>query len=141
MPRWARRGRAMSGFAELDEMTDAVRRLGTLPDDVARRSVTYVDAAVKATAAAGTDPNGKPWAPRKDGGRALVNAAAAISTKALGPVVQVTLTGPEVIHHFGDSRVPRRQIIPDGAAGIPKGVGDALDRAAADAFAAAMGRK
>ena len=129
----------MSDESGLNELLESFAALGTLPEDAAKLAVPYVDKAVKATAAAGTDPDGRPWPEKKGGGRALVNAAAALSTKALGPVVQVTLVGPEVIHNFGDTRVPRRQILPDGGAGIPANVGAALEHAAADAFRAATG--
>ena len=129
----------MTGLAELDAMIAAAKAsYGLAPADVARAAVPFVDAAVKATAAAGTTPDGKPWAPTKGGGRALENAASALSTSSSGSVVTVTLSGPEVFHNAG-GRVPKRQILPDGGAGVPKNVAEALTKAAAQGFTRATG--
>lgn len=117
-----------------------MRKLGTLGADAAKLAAPLVERAVKATAAAGTAPDGMPWKPKKDGSRALPNAAAALTVKALGPVVVVTLKGIEVVHNFAkDGRLPRRQILPDGGAGIPKNVAAALEQGAKQAFDNAMG--
>ena len=70
----------------------------------------------------------------------MPNAAKAIDVKAHGPVVRVTLTGPEVFHHYGKgSSEPRRPIIPDAGAGTPEVVSQALDKAADRAFAEIVG--
>lgn len=127
-------------MGQMDDMIAAARAgYGLRGEDLARACVPYVDEAVKATAEAGTTPDGTPWEPRKDGGRALANAAAALSTRAVGDVVQVTLRAPEAIHNFGTGHVPRRQILPDGGAGIPQNVADALDRACTEGFRRALG--
>lgn len=128
----------MNGDAALDAMIAKIRAVGGLPGAAAHEAAPLVEAAVKKTAAAGTTPDGQPWKPTKDGGRPLVNAAAALSAKAIGTVVQVTLKGVEVIHNFGDKRNPKRQILPDGGAGIPKGIVDALVEGANRAFAKIM---
>jgi hypothetical protein len=125
----------MSG---IDDMISSLRKLGKAPADVAKEAAPLVEKALRATAAAGTDPEGRAWAPRKrGGGRVLVNAAAAISTKAIGPLVVTTLEGVEVFHQHSKSH--QRRIIPDGGAGTPESVAAAIDEAASRVFARAMG--
>lgn len=122
----------MSGLEILDELADAFRKLETFPQDAAKIAAPLVDAALKETARAGTDPLGNPWPPKKDGGAPLKNAADHITTKAVGTVVQATLQGVEVFHHYG-AGVPRRQILPDPGT-IPPRVEKALRKAADQAF-------
>jgi hypothetical protein len=125
--------------SQLAEFIGRVRKLGGLATDAAKLAAPLVEKAVKATADAGTTPDGAAWAPRKrDGGRALVNAAKALSAKAVGASVVVTLKGVEVIHNFARGRIPARQILPDGGAGIPKNVAAAVDEASALAFTRIM---
>jgi hypothetical protein len=120
----------------LDDMIAAFRRLEVLPEEAAKLAAPLVEETLRATAAAGTDPLGTPWQPKKDGGRPLVNAASHIATKAVGAVVRTTLTGVDVFHHFG-AGVPRRQILPDPGT-IPPAVEAALRKAADAAFARAV---
>jgi hypothetical protein len=119
----------------LDAMIAKIKRLGTLPDVVAKRAAPRVLAAIRKTANAGTTPDGKPWPPKKDGGRALEHAADHLSASADGSVITVTLTGKaEVVHNYGDHRNPKRQILPDAGAGLPKIVEDATRLAAAEVY-------
>lgn len=125
--------------AALDDMIARVRGLEELPAQAAKLGAPLVEAAIKATAVAGTTPDGAPWPAKKDGGRPLVNAAAAIASKAVGSTIVTTLTGPEVIHNFGTERLPKRQILPDGGAGIPPKVAASVEHATTKAFDAIMG--
>lgn len=129
----------MDGDAALSAFIDRVRRLGKLPAEAAKLAAPLVLEEAKKTAAAGTTPDGQPWAPKKDGGRALVHAADALSVETLGSVVVLTLTGPEAIHNRGTNKYPKRQILPAGGAGIPANVVRALRRAAGEAFARVTG--
>lgn len=119
-------------------MIAALDRLARAPEEAARLAAPLVEAELRATAAAGTDPDGHPWPQRKAGGRAMAGAASHITCVARGPVVRATLNGPDVFHHFGARGEPRRQVLTDPGA-IPAGVAKALDRAAAQAFARAVG--
>ncbi len=103
----------MDGDARLNEMLEALRDLHELQERVAKLSAPRIEQAVRAQAAAGLDPEGRPWAPTKDGRRPLAHAANAIHVDALGGVVVIVLTGKEVFHHFGAARVAARRIIPD----------------------------
>lgn len=129
----------MSGDEALVAFITRLRKLGTLGADAAKLAAPLVEKAARATAEAGTAPDGTPWTPKKDGGRPLVNAAKALSAKAIGTTVVLTLTGVEVLHNFGSKRNPKRQILPDGGAGIPPNIAKALHEGASHAFARAMG--
>jgi hypothetical protein len=132
----------VSGFDDLDDLILAARQqYGLRPEDLATRAAPAVERQIRATANAGTDPNGKPWEPKKGGGRALEHAAAHISTKASGALIRTTLTGPDVFHHFGTARVPKRQVLPDAGAGIPDPIAAVLLKAAGDSFDKAFGGK
>lgn len=129
----------MAADDALAAFIERVRKLGTLGEDAAKLAAPLVEKAMKRTAAAGTTPDGEAWAPRKDGGRALVNAADALSAEAVGSVVVGKLDGVEVVHNRGTKRMPRRQILPSLGAGIPRNIADALTEASAEAFKRAMG--
>lgn len=113
-------------FATLDRMIAACKRLAgpTMAEEVAREAAPLVQDAVRATASAGTTPLGQPWKPKKGGGRPLAHAASHVTAAPAGRVILVTLQGPDVFHHLGSKRLPRRQIIPDGVS-TPKAVHDA----------------
>lgn len=115
-----------SGIAELDTMIAKLRELAGpgIGARVAAAAAPLVDAVVKKTVEAGTDPLGKAWKPTKKGGAPLQHAASHIRTAAQGPIVAVTLTGVEVFHHLGLGGMPRRQILPDGVS-VGQGVKDA----------------
>lgn len=123
----------IDGMSGLDAMIARMRKLAVpdVGDRVAARAAPLVDAAIKATVRAGTDPLGNPWPPKKDGGRPLEHAADHIVTSAQGPVVVSVLSGVDVYHHFGSGHVPRRQILPDGAS-VPPKVTAAIEKAAAE---------
>lgn len=120
-------------------MIAAVRALDAVPERAAKIAADKLDAAVKATASSGASPDGKAWAPTKKGGRAMAKAASHIETRALGPVVRMTLSGPDVFHHFGkgDSEA-RRQVIPDAGGPMPRVVSDVLEQATSEAIAEIM---
>jgi len=116
---------ATGDFSALDRMIASLRSLSTLPKDAAAAGAPLVEAELRATAAAGQAPDGTPWAPRKkDGGRAMANAANAITVRAVGTTILITLRGPEVYHHFGAAGKPPRRVIPMGS--MPKRIGDAV---------------
>jgi hypothetical protein len=128
------------GSAILDQWIERLRKLGAsdVGSRVALEAAPLVDEAVKATARAGTTPMGEPWKPTQAGTPPLARAADHITTKAQGPVVAVTLSGVDVIHHKGLGRQPRRQIIPDGVS-VPPSVWSACHKAAANVFRAIVG--
>ena len=120
----------MSGF---DEMIATLDRLARAPVEGAKLAAPAVESALRATAAAGTDTDGHPWPLTKDGKKALAHSPEHIRVTSAGTLVRATLSGPDVFHHFGGGRNPRRQVLPDPGA-IPPGVAKALDRASALLF-------
>jgi len=125
-------------MADVDEMLAALMRLGAMPEAAAARAAPLVLAAARESAAAGTTPLVQAWAPTKKGGRALRNAAAHLTGEASGATIRITLTGVEVIHNYGTSRIPARQIIP-ATGDIPEAYADAIRKAAEKAFEEALG--
>ena len=115
----------MSGEAELDRIIAEVRGLGLVAEQAAPIVAAELEASLRASAAAGTTPDGTPWAPTKSGGRALKNAPAAIQVVVLDPkTVQAQVSGHHVFHHYGTKRNEKRQIIPES--GMPEKLGQAV---------------
>lgn len=112
--------------ADLDAFAKRLRGLKDLTSAAAREAAPLVEAAIKSTAAAGTDIDGRPWPPKKDGTRALPNVAAAISAAAVGTLVVARLVGPYVWHQYAKPDDRRRQILPDSGAGVPLRIAAAL---------------
>lgn len=102
------------GFAKLDSM---IARLSTLGPQTVRAAAPKVAKVLERELVAqigrGQGPDGKAWAPTKDGRTALRNAASALSVNAVGNAVVARLEGPEALHHKGAVRGGvRRQILP-----------------------------
>lgn len=125
----------------LDEMVTVLERFGPgIRLQIAARAARKLEAALKRTASAGLTPDGQPWAPKKDGaGRPYVNAAAAITAKAIDDLLLVTLAAPESFGHrgVGKTQVPR-PMIPDSGSGIQPIVAAAITEAAEEVFAEAQ---
>lgn len=120
----------------LEDMVASTRALEGLPELAAKKAAKKLEQALKATAAAGTTPDGKAWAPTKVGGRAMANASSHVRVMALGPVVRVVLEGTDVFHHYGRGKTEvRRQVIPDAGAGVPELVARIVQEASDEAFA------
>ena len=124
-----------------DAFIAAIRLMqGTeLEEAIAKEAEVTLQDAIMATLVAGETPEGKPWAPkRRGGGRAYVNAAATLKTKADGTYVRVTISGPDVYGHFGRTgKQVARPMLPDAGAGIPPVVAKALELATERAMAKA----
>jgi hypothetical protein len=135
----------MQGDADLARLSELAAKLRTAQDRVAaetaKEAAPEIEKIARATAAAGTTPDGTPWAPTKKGKRALVNAAAAISAVAgglVGDVIVLVLRGPEVFHHLGKGS-PVRQILPSRKTGIPAPMKEAIRGAAGRAIRRVLG--
>jgi hypothetical protein len=110
-------------FASLDKMIESLRSMDTLVQEGAPIAARNIEAALKSTVSAGQAPDGTPWPDKVTGGKALKNAAAAITVRVVGASIVIVLKGVEVFHHFG-AGVPRRQIIPQGK--MPEKLGNAV---------------
>jgi hypothetical protein len=123
----------MSADEDLAAYAKRLRGLKGLAPAAAKEAAPLVEAAIKKTAAAGTDIDGKPWPAKRDGTRALPNAASAISAVASGAAVIVSLIGNYVFHNTAKGP-DRRRILPDSGAGIPPAIAAALQTATKQAF-------
>ncbi|MBX3218915.1 MAG: hypothetical protein KF795_00265 [Labilithrix sp.] len=125
--------------ADLDAFAAKIRRLRNLAIDAAKEAAPDVEKLVRETAAAGTDVEGRPWPPKRDGSRALANAAGAVTAVARGVAVILKLSGAYVFHHRSKGK-ERRPILPEGGASMPPRLAAVLRAAAARAFRTAIGR-
>jgi len=116
-----------------------IRGLRRLAAEAAKEAAPLVQEAVRATAAAGTTPDGTPWAPKKRGGRALANAAEHVAATAVGTVVRIVLRGADVYHQLGVGRFPKRQVIPDRSDALPPALARSVAEGARRAFARLTG--
>ncbi len=123
----------MSADGDLAAYVAKLRGLKVLAPQAAKEAAPLVEAAIKKTAAAGTDIDGKPWPAKRDGTRALPDAAGAISAVATGAAVIVSLIGNYVFHNAAKG-ADRRRILPDSGAGIPPAIAAALQKATKQAF-------
>lgn len=99
----------------------------------AREAAPLVEAAIKETAAAGTTPQGDKWHDRKDGQRAMPNAADSITATPRGKKIVVKTTrGYAINNNLKEGR--RRQVIPSRKDPVPPAIVDALEEGARRAF-------
>lgn len=129
----------MDADATLSAFIARLRSLPRLAEEVAREAAPLVERAARSNAERGLDPEGKPWAPTKDGKRPLQHAAEALTAKATGAIVELVLVGHHVVHHYGTKRMPARRIVPDAGAGVPKHLADAMREGARRVFGRLMG--
>lgn len=104
----------------------------------AQESRPLVEAASKATAAAGTDPYGQRWKSKKDGTPALIGAELSVRSTVLGTVVQIRTRGGYAIQNY--IKVRKRQVIPDKDLPLPDSIVEALNEGAQRAFKKLMGQ-
>lgn len=117
-----------NGQRELRAMIDRVRQLPDLGKRAAPDVAEAITGVLDAQVAAAETPQGKPWAPKKEGaGKPLANAAGKIRAVAVGARVFVRLRGVEARHSTGRVRGGvRRQILPDQADGVPPKMVEAI---------------
>jgi len=111
----------------LDQLTALAARLRDVPqlgNEIAKEAAPSLLSLNKASAAAGTTPMGEQWAPTKQGKRALVHAADAITASVVGDVIFLVLSGINVFHNR------RRRIVPSKGTALPPGYRDAIFAAA-----------
>lgn len=122
----------MSAMSDLLDFAASVGRLEQLAEHGAAEAAPLVEAEAKQTAAAGTDPYGTPWPLKKDGTRALKNAADHVSVHAAGAFVVTELEGVDNWHQDGAQGKDVRRVIPDVE--IPDVYAKALDAGCVKAF-------
>lgn len=91
-----------SAKMQIDNMLHKLDELKQLGVRAAPSIVRVMDAYLRRTIAAGTDPYGNPWAPRKsDGGRTLVHADKTLKVTWHGRHIIVEIHGIDARHHKG----------------------------------------
>lgn len=128
----------MSGADELYRMAERARALRGLGKRAAESARAPLEEAARATAAAGTTPEGVAWKPTKAGTPPLARAAAAVTVRVVGAVLQVLVRGHHFFHQQGIGRSPQRQIIPSAGDSIPASYAAALKGAAVEEFRKAV---
>ncbi len=113
----------MSNSAAFETLQQAIDGLNSLADGASKELPTEVakalDTEVRKTIAAGTDPDGKPWQPTRDGQQPLKGAASTLRTTAMGKRVVQSISGHHALHHLGRAAGGiQRAIIPMRA--VPK---------------------
>lgn len=123
-------------LSALDALISKLRRSREFIVSAAPAAAEAMQAALRATAAAGESPDGAAWAPRKkDGGRALANAANKIVVRAVGSVLLARIGWPESLHNDGTKTIPQRQILPSGE--MPPAVATAVKDSLIESWKAA----
>jgi hypothetical protein len=124
-------------ITKLQEQIARVRAIPKLAKKAAPEVATEVGRMLEESARRGNDPDGEPWLRKITGGQPLTGAYRAISTRAVGSVVIISLTGKEVYHHTGATRGHvRRRIIP--TRGIPGPVAESVKTVLSRRFGALM---
>lgn len=134
----------MGAEDQLQELAANLRKLDAVGTRIATEALPGVLKASRATAAAGTDPDGNAWAPTKDGRAALPNAANAITAVVSGStraVLTLILKGVYVYHQRSKSKgkkgLPRRVIL--DITGVPQALADEIGAAAKRVIRRTMG--
>lgn len=157
----------MSGMASLETFIAGVERVGRMNEDVAKAAEKPVADIARKSAAAGESPTGTKWAPKKDGGDALVQAGEAIQSGIAGTAIVLTIGPPYVFHNHGAGgssqtkdairarkataarqastgtkshfHSPKRQILPAAGEPVPEPMKEAIREVARDVFGKAVG--
>ncbi len=118
-----------AAFATLQEAIDGLTRLAEgASSELPREAAKALDAEVRKTIAAGTDPDGNAWPLTKEGAVPLRNAGSELRTTALGKRIVQSITGHHALHHLGRATGSiRRVIIP--VRRLPKAAVIAFQRA------------
>lgn len=122
----------MADLRAFDEWIDRVRSLPELAREAAPEVSADMEAEFKRQIGAATDPNGKAWEERREGGKALANAAAALTVVPVGTRVIARIKGYIARHNNGTAKGGLvRQILPGKGlpARLERTVRDAVNRA------------
>ncbi len=114
-----------SGQATVQEWADRLLSFaGNAGTTMAQRMAPVIEGELATAAGANRSVSGEAWKPNKDGSKPLQGILSALTVKAIGTVVLVTLTGHHVFHEFGTKRTPRRSLLPHG--GLPDRIGNLI---------------
>ena len=113
------------GLAQLDAHIARVESLPRVLVSAAPEVAEVVEAELLRQISAGTDPEGRAWKAREDGGRPLATAGKSLAVVAIGTRVFARLRGHIARHHLGTARGRvERQILPGKE--LPKAMSKAV---------------
>lgn len=126
------------GAVQLRTHIAKIRDLKNLGRDSIKAIKKEIGKSIEAQVAAQTEPDGKPWKPRKVGsGAVLSRAANQAKIASRGNVIAVTLTGHYARHQLGAVRGKvKRRIIPSKK--LPDPYSDAIRKALGREFKRVM---
>lgn len=128
----------MVDHSALDAHIARIRQLGNLAAKSAPEVAKEVERELRSQIAAGTGPDGSPWAPTKAGTTPLRGAARALRVRAIGTVIVATLEGHHALHDQGRARGGvRRKVLP--SAKMPQPIASAVERVVTREFKRTMG--
>lgn len=114
-----------SGQATVQEWANRLRSFaGNAGTTMAQRMVPVLQGQLAAAAADNRSVSGKTWKPTKAGNKPLAGVMGAVTVKAIGTIVLITLTGYHVFHEFGARGTPARPLLPHG--GLPDRIGNLI---------------
>lgn len=113
------------GLAQLDAHIARVESLPGVLKSAAPEVAEAVEAELLRQIASGTDPDGKAWQAREDGGAPLATAGKSLAVVAIGTRIFARLRGHVARHHLGTARGRiERQILP--GKDLPPSMGKAV---------------
>lgn len=122
----------------LDEWIQSLRTVPQAIPEMAKALVPVIEGECASAVKEQRALDGYKWRPTKDGHAALQGAMGALTVRAIGTRIVLTLTGHEVFHQFGTHRTPQRPILPIG--GMPDKLGNAIRKGIVDMGVAWMTR-
>jgi hypothetical protein len=128
-----------NGDAAMQRMIDRIRAMPGMCKRAAPEAADAVHEVIDRQIAAATDPNGEPWAPRKeDGAKALQTAGKALVVVPVGSKIVMRIHRGHIgRHHHGRVKGGvERRILPKK--GIPKTYAAAIKKTLDDTFAREM---
>lgn len=128
----------MADLSALDAHIERVRGLGSLARQAAPVVAEAVEAELERQIKAATDPSGKAWAERQEGGKALATADKALVVVPIGTRVFARLKGHIARHNNGTAKGGLvRQILP--TSGLPARLAQVVKGAVEQTFERVMG--
>jgi hypothetical protein len=125
------------GLEALEAYAERLRALPELAREAAPEVADVVRDELERQIKAGTDPEGKAWAKREDGGQPLETASKSLAVTSVDSRIFARLRGHVARHHLGRARGGvERQILPTK---IPGPMGRAIARVLGRRFQDHMG--
>lgn len=156
----------MDGDAAFDAFIASCEKLQQLNELAAKEAEKPVADVIRASAAKATAPDGEPWEPKAEGGKALRGAAHAVASSVKGKTIEVKIGPPYVFHNYGSGgsvqtksaersraraekrrektgikskfHAPRRKIVPASDDPVPEKIVEVLRAATKRVFERAM---